>query len=140
MNCINLLFSSIRRVIECVSDMNANVLCMACGSYRRGESTCGDVDILIGPPQGINFVGILPSLIKRLHDIGFLTADLAVPSTTETLCSSAVDKDIRMSYMGVCKLFGSDAKFRRIDIKEYSKYQYPFALLYFTGSDIFNRY
>jgi DNA polymerase/3'-5' exonuclease PolX len=34
-------------------------------------------------------------------------------------------------YMGVCK----SKKARRIDIKVYPKDEYPFALLYFTGSD-----
>jgi len=42
------------------------------------------------------------------------------------------------SYMGVGKVKGS-SKARRIDIKVYPKEQYGFALLYFTGSDYFNR-
>lgn len=41
-------------------------------------------------------------------------------------------------YMGVCKA-PEDTHFRRIDIKVYPKDQYGFALLYFTGSDYFNR-
>ncbi|CAN0388787.1 unnamed protein product, partial [Ectocarpus sp. 13 AM-2016] len=24
----------------------------ACGSYRRGKNNCGDVDVLIRPPEG----------------------------------------------------------------------------------------
>lgn len=34
-----------------------SVLCVdflqACGSYRRGKSHCGDVDVLIRPPEGL---------------------------------------------------------------------------------------
>jgi len=40
--------------------------------------------------------------------------------------------------MGVCKL-DLDEYYRRIDIKVYPRSQYAFALLYFTGSDYFNR-
>lgn len=28
------------------------VTLQACGSYRRGKSNCGDVDVLIRPPEG----------------------------------------------------------------------------------------
>jgi hypothetical protein len=46
----------------------------------------------------------------------------------------------RASYMGVCRLPNAPlAPHRRIDIKVYPQEQLPFALLYFTGSDLFNR-
>ena len=41
--------------------------------------------------------------------------------------------------MGVCKVDKPDSKARRIDIKVYPKDQYGYAILYFTGSDLFNR-
>jgi hypothetical protein len=40
------------------------------------------------------------------------------------------------AYMGVCYFEG---KHHRIDIKHYPVEQYAFALMYFTGSDLFNR-
>lgn len=42
-----------------------------------------------------------------------------------------------MSYMGVCVF--EDKIHHRIDIKYYPTAEYPYALLYFTGSDMFNR-
>jgi hypothetical protein len=46
----------------------------------------------------------------------------------------------RASYMGVCKLPNqAKAIHRRIDIKIYPHELLPFAMLYFTGSDHFNR-
>jgi DNA polymerase lambda len=104
--------------------------CYACGSFRRGELTCGDVDILIGPSPGVEFANILSIVLDTLRASGFLTDDLALPK------AGAID---HASYMGVCKLNSPVAIHRRIDIKEYSRSLYPFALLYFTGSDIFNR-
>ena len=43
-----------------------------------------------------------------------------------------------MSYMGICRLTPSSPH-RRIDIKMYPSHKFAFALLYFTGSDHFNR-
>lgn len=42
------------------------------------------------------------------------------------------------SYMGVCQLT-KDLPHRRLDIKVYPRQMFGFALLYFTGSDHFNR-
>ena len=39
--------------------------------------------------------------------------------------------------MGVCQL--DEPIYHRIDIKYYHIDEYPYALLYFTGSDMFNR-
>jgi hypothetical protein len=56
----------------------------------------------------------------------------------------------RATYMGVCRLppvqtHGGDSEsskprlHRRIDLKSYRRVHFPFALLYFTGPDHFNR-
>lgn len=43
------------------------------------------------------------------------------------------------TYMGICRLPGEGRLFRRLDIKSYPREIFAFALLYFTGSDHFNR-
>jgi len=40
-----------------------------CGSYRRGKTTCGDVDILITKPDDIH-TDILPRLLQQLKESG----------------------------------------------------------------------
>lgn len=104
---------------------------MTVGSYRRGKSSCGDVDILIAPPPGCEDVDVLSQLIATLESSGFLTDHLSIPGR-----HVVGRKD---GYMGVCRLPGPDRIHRRLDIKVYPKSQYAFALLYFTGSDHFNR-
>lgn len=44
----------------------SGAMCIVCGSFRRGKSTCGDVDILITHPtfEGRN---ILPELVDNVH-------------------------------------------------------------------------
>ncbi|GAB5036505.1 helix-hairpin-helix motif family protein [Nannochloropsis oceanica] len=46
--------------------------------------------------------------------------------------------DFSESYFGICCL-GQGYPHRRLDLKTYPREQYPFAVLYFTGSDYFNR-
>ena len=85
-----------------------------CGSYRRGNSESGDIDILI---QEEDYT--LKSIIDLLTKQKFLTDHLTNNGKTK--------------YMGVCKipLF---SQFMRIDIRLISKNSFPFATLYFTGS------
>jgi DNA polymerase/3'-5' exonuclease PolX len=40
-----------------------------CGSYRRGRTTCGDVDILITKQDNIH-TDILPCLLQQLKESG----------------------------------------------------------------------
>ena len=106
---------------------------LAVGSYRRGKMSSGDADILIAPPEGKEDIEVMDRLLSSLHATGFITDDLAghepvsVPTT-------------KRSYMGVCREVGREgAVFRRIDLKVYPRSLFAFALLYFTGSDYFNR-
>lgn len=101
----------------------------ACGSYRRGRPTCGDVDILITRTDNKPVSGMLEPILAKLESEKFLHERLG--NTRKS------DKGSEM-YMGVCKA-PKDTHFRRIDIKVYPKGQYAFAQLYFTGSDMNNR-
>lgn len=82
------------------------------GSYRRGEASSGDIDIVIkdGPLSINHFVNIL---IQN----NLIMGNLALGPT---------------KYMGIFKLKDSIA--RRIDIRLVNNEAWPYALLYFTGS------
>ena len=57
---------------------------------------------------------------------------------TDHLVFPSASKDhTSLSYMGVCQFEG--LSHHRIDIKYYHINEYAYALLYFTGSDMFNR-
>ena len=73
---------------------------------------------------------MLEKLVSHLEEQEFLLERLSLST------GGSADK-LKEMYMGVCML--PDSKARRIDIKVYPKEQYGFALLYFTGSDYFNR-
>ena len=135
------------------TQLRAALSLTVCGSYRRGMATSGDVDILLCDHTGKPHDGLLTVLIQSLEECGFLTDRLSM--SVKSLMATEPD-----SYMGVCRVpactdpeqcscahaptpgGGAPAhrhRHRRIDIKVYPKAMYPFALLYFTGSDYFNR-
>lgn len=136
---------------------------VVCGSYRRGRPSSGDIDFLFSPRDNEKLDNFMPDLIKELEKLGFLTDHLALPGSKQYGSMKKIKKerkirddsddedgntnDGKCSYMGVCKLPETyhkreDGKInfhRRIDMKVYPRSQFAFALLYFTGSDHFNR-
>eukprot|EP00897_Mesotaenium_endlicherianum_P001254 jgi/Mesen1/1156/ME000124S00188 len=112
---------------------------MCTGSFRRGHTTCGDVDILITHPDGSSERGLLGRLLAELRRQAFLVAS---PDFTSPSSSSFTPLEARLAmdtFMGVCKLPGCHTRHRRIDIKVYPRPQFAFALIYFTGNDVLNR-
>lgn len=101
--------------------------CIPCGSYRRGKETCGDMDILITRKDGKQEKGLLERIISKLENI-LLTEHLVHPRLTPHESET---------YMGVGRI--DNGPHRRIDIKIYPREQFGYAVLYFTGSDHFNR-
>lgn len=88
------------------------------GSYRRGEPTSGDIDILIkssNPKDLDRFVATLQEKKYILH----------------TLAHG------EKKFMGISRAT-RNAKPRRLDILLTPPEEYPYALLYFTGSDKHN--
>lgn len=98
--------------------------CVVCGSYRRGQSDSGDIDILIVPPLAVESVDILDGIIQSLSASTFVADGTdgkmveVPPFLTDhlTLPSGFVYGE-SSSYMGVCKLPSPESRFRRIDIK-----------------------
>jgi len=58
------------QVKDMAESIQPGIIVLACGSYRRGRPTCGDVDILITHPDGLSHQGIFKPLIARLHETG----------------------------------------------------------------------
>jgi DNA polymerase lambda len=100
----------------------------ACGSFRRGKSDCGDIDVLITRKDGKPTHGFLKAVVDEL------SKDLITDSLVDPKLSSIGTE----SYMGIGQL-RPDLPHRRIDLKLYPRDQFGFAVLYFTGSDNFNR-
>lgn len=109
-------------------EINPGLEAFACGSYRRGKPTCGDVDVIVSHPDGKSHEGVMTKLLESLKSSGFLTDDLTIAENGE-----------HRKYLGVCKLPGENTKHRRLDIIVVPYNEWACSLLYFTGSDYFNR-
>jgi len=59
-------------VEEAVHSVDTQLVVMACGSYRRGKTTCGDVDVLITHPDGVSHKGVFSKVLHLLHQSGML--------------------------------------------------------------------
>ena len=88
------------------------------GSYRRGETTSGDIDILIKQKPGISINTLIQLLIGNKLIIG----NLAIGPT---------------KYMGIIRL-SDKHNARRIDMRLVDADAWPYSLLYFTGSKQLN--
>ena len=104
----------------------------ACGSYRRGKPSSGDVDVLICRRDRKQWTGLLMEILGELRRQGILSASLSTPGREERTDGAT------QTYNGIVRLPGK-ALHRRLDIKVYPPSEYAYALLYFTGSDHFNR-
>ena len=89
------------------------------GSYRRNAKDSGDIDILITYDPKDN---LMPKLIEELKKVNYIIESLA---------------EGQKKFMGICRLPSLTP--RRIDIIWTSPSEYAFGLLYFTGSDKYNR-
>lgn len=96
-----------------------------CGSYRRGKKESGDIDTLIShhtfTSSDRKSSKLLESVVNKLKECGLIV---------ETISMGDV------KFMGACKL---EKKTRRLDIRLTPFDQYYCAVLYFTGSDLFNK-
>lgn len=99
------------------------------GSYRRGAKASGDLDIILRTTgadetetEAYRIIRF-KKLIEDLHAQGYLIDNLTQP---------------HFKYNGLCQLSKSH-RVRRIDLLYASPEEYPFSLLYFTGSKSFNQ-
>jgi len=88
------------------------------GSYRRGAVSSGDIDIIITSDTPQVFIKFIDELIKK----GII---LEILSRGPTKC------------LVMAKIPSSDSV-RRVDFLYTNPEEFPFAILYFTGSKIFN--
>jgi NAD-dependent DNA ligase len=88
------------------------------GSYRRGAESSGDIDVIITSKLPTVFIQFIDELIKEKVIVEVL-------SRGPTKC------------LVIAKLPSYNV-FRRVDFLYTSPEEYPFSVLYFTGSKIFN--
>ena len=101
------------------TNKDTGMIAIICGSYRRGLTSSGDIDLLVsGKTEEDDKNFDLIDFVKYLSDEGLVTDYLTEKGTTK--------------FMGVCE----DGY--RIDIRFIPHESFGAALMYFTGSKTFN--
>ncbi|KAK3931439.1 DNA polymerase beta [Frankliniella fusca] len=112
-----------------ISTLDPNYIVNICGSYRRGKSESGDIDALITHPSFTSDskpkskAFLLHNVVTCLEKCGLI-------------CAKISHGDVK--FMGACRLSKDDVV-RRLDIRLTPHDQYWCSILYFTGSDMFNK-
>uniref|UniRef100_A0A8D0DS24 DNA polymerase n=1 Tax=Salvator merianae TaxID=96440 RepID=A0A8D0DS24_SALMN len=122
-----------QEIVLCeVKKVDPKYIATVCGSFRRGAESSGDMDILLTHPD---FTSESPKQPKLLHQVVDQLEN--VHFITDTLSKGET------KFMGVGRLSskedGTDYPYRRIDIRLIPQDQYYCGVLYFTGSDLFNK-
>jgi len=113
---------------ETITKYNPDYLFYICGSYRRGNPTSNDIDILLLHPdvlfqKEVSNSNHLFDIVTLLKKKKFIIDDLTEAEGTK--------------YMGFCQLPNHDI--RRIDIRMIAIESFVPAIVYFTGSYELNR-
>ena len=88
------------------------------GSYRRGAENSGDIDVIITTDSSQNFITFIDILINQKIIIEVLSRGPSKCLVIARITPSSIA--------------------RRVDFLNTTKEEYPFSILYFTGSKIFN--
>lgn len=94
------------------------------GSYRRGAPDSGDIDVLLTLPNEMSTKeqgDLFLHMIDLFREIGYIIDTLALGPK---------------KFLGYVRLEGGKA--RRLDLLMTPESEYPYAILYFTGSQKFN--
>lgn len=89
------------------------------GSYRRKKEHSGDIDVLIQ----VKNEHVFKQIIRHMMDIGYIKEEYFAFGSVK--------------FLGLCKHPKFDS-IRRIDLLVIDETEYPYALMYFTGSKEFN--
>jgi len=132
---------SAERILKAAAKhLNPELQITLCGSYRRGRAKSGDIDCLITHP-GISTMSELEH-----YPINILSKYVELLTHLDFLIDHLTDYG-RSKYMGFCKIKQSSDNTttpkktniaRRIDIRFIPFNSYGTAILYFTGSKLFN--
>ncbi|XP_054716268.1 DNA polymerase beta-like [Uloborus diversus] len=115
------------KILKTCHKLDKRYVAAVCGSYRRGASESGDIDILLTHPHYTSTGGkqphLLKDVVKQLEKEQLIVEQITLSET---------------KFMGVCRL-KEGCPYRRIDIMMFPEDQYFCAILYFTGSNLFNQ-
>lgn len=114
---------------EILFKKDPRIISECCGSYRRGKETSGDIDILISHPDIIDEHDLI---VSGGSVLSYLLTELQKIGKLEITLNAGLGR-----FQGLIRTANNHV--RRCDIFWVPYDSYYSALIYLTGSDIFNR-
>jgi DNA polymerase beta len=114
-----------KEILKIVASIDKSFEAIIVGSYRREAVSSGDIDVLIGIPEDMTEKDAedkFKQIIQKFEDEKYIT-DILAKGPKKCLA--------------VARISAND-KSRRLDLLLTPAEEFPYALLYFTGSDKFN--
>lgn len=116
--------SAKKKLAKIIKKVDKNCIFEICGSYRRGQESSGDMDVIISNPK----------FIKNIANENYLKRVVEMCVTEGFIVDHLTEKGDK-KYMGFCI---TKKKARRIDIRVFDYENYWAGILYFTGNKEFN--
>lgn len=109
-------------IMNVIKSIDSKIIATLTGSFRRKTKDSGDIDVLLTHPDDPeDFDDLFKQLVEKMKK-DYITDILALGGK---------------KCMAVCRM-KNYKKFRRLDLLYTRRHEYPFSLLYFTGSGEFN--
>jgi len=122
-----------KEIIKTVGHIDKNFEAIIVGSYRREAVSSGDIDVLIGYPEGMTEKEAeekFKKIVEEFESKSYIT-DILAKGSKKCLAVVKLSESTDDSEK-------SKMKARRLDLLLTPPEEFPYALLYFTGSDKFN--
>ncbi|BFZ57599.1 hypothetical protein PYCC9005_004651 [Savitreella phatthalungensis] len=126
-------------------EIDRHLVVTAVGSYRRGAEASGDIDVLLTRPGLEDASACREVLVKVVDGLrnwhGYLTHDLSSSRdcSRKWLGVARLGEKHEPKSGEISKVDGHPGMYRRLDLLVTQESAHGAALLYFTGSAIFNR-
>jgi len=131
---IKLIQSKIRKRIR---KLDPKYVVTVCGSFRREAETSGDIDVLLTHPDYVKHEDKADGENEDHQSHGHYLHDVVQELSSANLITDTISFG-DTKFMGVC-IQSVDSTPRRLDIRLVPYNQYYCGILYFTGSDMFNK-
>jgi DNA ligase (NAD+) len=114
--------ASFDKILSCIITPQTGFKYEIVGSYRRQSESSGDIDVILTTDPTVKLTTTFAKILETLYRHNIITRFLSQGNTK----SLVIGKNPKSQY------------YRRIDFLFTPSEQYPFAILYFTGSKHFN--
>lgn len=126
------------RIQELLASSNKKIIYEICGSYRRGSTDSGDIDVLVQNNGQYGFEEVISAINSDRSANSSSASSNSSGNSDNKFIVAILTPEAKKVYMAVCRL-SQQYPARRIDIKMAPNWAWGTALLHYTGPDNLNK-